>query len=112
DEGRPGGAQLLLNTAGSSPSVGSAPGPRPVVPEEPRDEASRRAQVQAQAGSSTARPPSPSSSGRKVSTMTASSSKYSTPIEASEAPGCGPCAWPPGCTETEPLPIPDPLRAS
>lgn len=52
-------SQELLKTAGS-PS--SASGPRP-------------AQVQAYAGSSTARPPSPSSSGAKVSTMTADSSK-------------------------------------
>ena len=56
----------------------------------------RPAQVQAYAGSSTSSPASPSSSGRKVSTMTASSSKYSTPIEASIALGCGPWAWPPG----------------
>ena len=64
--------QLLENTAGSS-------GPRP-------------AQVQAYAGSSTASPPSPRSSGAKVSTMTADSSKYSTPSDASIADGCGPCA--------------------
>ncbi len=55
------------------------------------------AQDQAYRPSSTARPPSPSSSGRKVSTMTASSSKYSAPREPSTAPGCGPWVWPPGC---------------
>ena len=37
-------------------------------------------------------PASPSSSGRNVSTMTASSSKYSAPRLASIAAGCGPCA--------------------
>ena len=31
---------------------------------------------------------------------------------ASTAPGCGPCEWPPGCREIEPLPMPEPLRAS
>ncbi len=44
--------------------------------------------------------------------MTASSSKYSTPIEASIALGCGPCAWPPGWIEIEPMLMPEPLRAS
>ena len=52
----------------------------------------RPAQVQAYAGSSTARPASPRSSGANVSTMTADSSKYSTPSEASIADGCGPWA--------------------
>ena len=28
------------------------------------------------------------------------------------ADGCGPCAKPPGCSEMEPSPMPDPLRAS
>ncbi len=41
--------------------------------------------------SSLAVPPSPSSSGRNVSTMTASSSNDSTPRLASIADGCGPC---------------------
>ena len=41
--------------------------------------------------------PRPASSGRNVSTMTASSSKYSAPSDRSTAPGCGPCACPPGC---------------
>ena len=44
--------------------------------------------------------------------MTAVSSKCSTPRDASVAPGCGPWACPPGCTEIDPLPIPLPLRAS
>ena len=44
--------------------------------------------------------------------MTADSSKYSTPSEASIDDGCGPCAWPPGCREIEPSPMPEPLRAS
>ena len=60
------------------------------------------AQLQAYTPSSQASAPSPSCSGRKVSTMTASSSKNSTPIDRSYAPGCGPCGCPPGCTETEP----------
>src|SRR5699024_1246027 len=64
--------------------------------------ASPRPQDPAYLPSSTARPASPSPSGRKVSTITAVSSKYSTPSEASVAPGCGPCACPPGCTEIEP----------
>src|SRR4051794_10622802 len=85
-------AQLFENTAGSSP-------PRP-------------AQVQAYAGSSAASPPSPRSSGANVSTMTADSSKYSAPSDASTAAGWGPWAYPPGCSEIEPTLIPDPLRAS
>ena len=44
--------------------------------------------------------------------MTASSSKYSAPMLRSYAPGCGPCGWPPGCSEIEPWPMPEPLRAS
>ena len=64
------------------------------------------------AWSSTARPPSPSSNGAKVSTMTAVSSKYSAPSDASMALGCGSWAWPPGCRLIEPTLMPDPLRAS
>ncbi len=48
------------------------------------------------------RPASPSSSGRKVSTMTASSSKDSAPRLRSTAPGCGPWVCPPGCRRIEP----------
>ena len=44
--------------------------------------------------------------------MTADSSKYSAPSDASIADGCGPWAWPPGCSEIEPMPMPEPLRAS
>ena len=44
--------------------------------------------------------------------MTASSSNASAPSEASIALGCGPWAWPPGCSEIEPMLMPEPLRAS
>src|SRR5450755_1402384 len=74
------------------------------------------AQLQGYSGSSTDLPARASSSGRKVSIMTAVSSVVVRPssmplMTASTAPGCGPCVKPDGCSVIEPTPTPDPLRA-
>ena len=45
-------------------------------------------------------------SGWKVSTMTASSSVASLPIDASTVPGCGPCGMPAGCSVNEAISTP------
>src|SRR4051794_8599966 len=45
-------------------------------------------------------------SGRKVSTMTASSFVRVAPIDSSALPGWGPCGRPCGCNVIEPLPMP------